>query len=97
MAKPSGDGRIRVGIIGSGAISQIIHLPILRQLREQFEIAALCDISAAAVQEAPGRRPATAAAADARGWASRPRALRSAPAPAHSMTHESPRQAPRAW
>ncbi|MFZ4385913.1 MAG: Gfo/Idh/MocA family protein [Chloroflexota bacterium] len=46
MAKPSGDGRIRVGIIGSGAISQIIHLPILRQLREQFEIAALCDISA---------------------------------------------------
>ena len=46
MAKPSGNGRIRVGIIGSGAISQIIHLPILRQLREQFEIAALCDISA---------------------------------------------------
>ena len=46
MAKPSGDGRIRVGIIGSGAISQIIHLPILRQLRNQFAIAALCDISA---------------------------------------------------
>ena len=46
MAKPSGNGRIRIGIIGSGAISQIIHLPTLKQLRNQFEIAALCDISA---------------------------------------------------
>ena len=42
----TGDGRVRVGIIGSGAIAQIIHLPALRQLRAQFAIAALCDVSA---------------------------------------------------
>ena len=43
---PTPDGRIRVGIIGSGAIAQIIHLPVLRQLRHLFEVTALCDLSA---------------------------------------------------
>lgn len=43
---PAPDGRIRVGIIGSGAIAQIIHLPALRQLRHLFEVTALCDLSA---------------------------------------------------
>jgi predicted dehydrogenase len=36
---------IRVGVIGCGAIAQIMHLPYLRELDDRFEIAAICDIS----------------------------------------------------
>ena len=35
--------RLRVGVIGCGLIAQVMHLPYLRELAEQFEIAALCD------------------------------------------------------
>jgi predicted dehydrogenase len=37
--------RLRVGLIGCGLIAQVKHLPHLRELTEEFEIAALCDIS----------------------------------------------------
>jgi predicted dehydrogenase len=37
--------RIRVGVIGCGAIAQIQHLPHLKELRAEFEITALSDIS----------------------------------------------------
>jgi predicted dehydrogenase len=37
--------KVKVGVIGLGEVSQIIHLPILRTLSNQFEISALCDIS----------------------------------------------------
>jgi predicted dehydrogenase len=37
--------RIKVGVIGCGAIAQIQHLPHLRELSEQFEIGGLSDIS----------------------------------------------------
>lgn len=37
--------RIRIGIIGCGTIAQIQHLPNLRELDDQFEIAAICDLS----------------------------------------------------
>lgn len=37
--------RVRVGVIGCGLIAQVMHLPYLLELRDQFEIAALCDIS----------------------------------------------------
>ena len=37
--------RTRVGVIGCGAIAQIMHLPYLRELDDRFEIAALCDVS----------------------------------------------------
>jgi predicted dehydrogenase len=40
--------RLRVGIIGCGQIAQIMHLPYLMEL-PQFEIAAVCDISAKVV------------------------------------------------
>jgi predicted dehydrogenase len=37
--------QLRVGVIGLGEVAQIIHLPILQQLRERFAIQAICDIS----------------------------------------------------
>src|SRR5688500_4759251 len=35
---------VRVGVIGCGTIAQIAHLPFLRELRDRFTIAALCDV-----------------------------------------------------
>lgn len=37
--------KLKTGIIGLGEVAQIIHLPILESLNQQFEIAALCDVS----------------------------------------------------
>lgn len=37
--------RVRVGVIGCGLIAQVMHLPHLRELRELFDIAYICDIS----------------------------------------------------
>ena len=41
----STDARVKMGIIGCGAIAQIQHLPHLRELNDQFIIAGLCDLS----------------------------------------------------
>ncbi|MBX3083296.1 MAG: Gfo/Idh/MocA family oxidoreductase [Anaerolineae bacterium] len=35
----------RVGIVGCGEVTQIMHLPSLYQLNTQFEVTALCDVS----------------------------------------------------
>jgi predicted dehydrogenase len=37
--------RLRIGVIGCGEISQIVHLPTLRELHDQFEVTALADPS----------------------------------------------------
>ncbi len=37
--------RLCVGLIGLGEVAQIIHLPILTSLRDQFEVGAICDVS----------------------------------------------------
>jgi predicted dehydrogenase len=37
--------RKRVGVIGCGLIAQVMHLPYLAELRDRFEISALCDVS----------------------------------------------------
>jgi predicted dehydrogenase len=37
--------RLRIGIIGCGAIGQIQYLPLLRDLREHYEIAGISDLS----------------------------------------------------
>jgi predicted dehydrogenase len=37
--------RLRVGVVGCGAIAQVMHLPHLRALSDRFQIAALCDLS----------------------------------------------------
>jgi len=46
--------RLKVGVVGCGLIAQVMHLHYLRELAEQFEIAALCDVSAS-VREACAR------------------------------------------
>lgn len=42
--------RVKVGVIGLGEVAQIIHLPILQNLADQFEIDAICDISPGLLQ-----------------------------------------------
>ena len=37
--------RLRVGVVGCGAIAQIQHLPHLREGRDRFEIGGICDIA----------------------------------------------------
>jgi predicted dehydrogenase len=45
---------VRIGVIGCGAIAQIQHLPNLAELREEFEVAVVCD-SSPALTEAVAR------------------------------------------
>jgi len=37
--------RLRVGVVGTGIIAQVMHLNYLRELSDRYEIVALCDIS----------------------------------------------------
>ena len=37
--------RLRIGVVGTGVIAQVMHLHYLRELSDSYEIAALCDIS----------------------------------------------------
>jgi predicted dehydrogenase len=41
----SGDGQVRIGVIGCGMVAQAMHLPYLSELRDRFELAALADPS----------------------------------------------------
>jgi predicted dehydrogenase len=36
---------IRVGVVGCGLIAQVMHLPYLTELPDQFELGAVCDLS----------------------------------------------------
>ncbi|MDP9209566.1 MAG: Gfo/Idh/MocA family oxidoreductase [Actinomycetota bacterium] len=38
--------RVRLGVIGLGAVAQAVHLPLLRNQRDLFEVTAICDLSA---------------------------------------------------
>lgn len=38
--------RIRLGVVGCGAVAQIQHLPNLAFLRDEFDVIAVCDLSA---------------------------------------------------
>ena len=43
--------KIRVGIVGCGEVTQIMHWPSLFQLADRFEVTALCDVSAPVLTE----------------------------------------------
>jgi myo-inositol 2-dehydrogenase/D-chiro-inositol 1-dehydrogenase len=51
----TGSQRVRVGIVGLGAVAQAVHLPLLDRLGAQFQIAAIADLSRTLV-EAIGER-----------------------------------------
>ena len=42
--------RVRLGILGLGAVAQAVHLPLLARLRDAFEIHAVADVSAGLVE-----------------------------------------------
>jgi predicted dehydrogenase len=42
--------RVRVGVLGLGAVAQAIHLPLLDRLADRFEIAAIADLSPGLVE-----------------------------------------------
>src|SRR3984893_19157517 len=43
--------RIRVGFVGCGEVTQIMHWPSLYQLPDQYEVTALCDVSPLILEE----------------------------------------------
>jgi predicted dehydrogenase len=47
--------RLRVGVVGCGVIAQVMHLPHLRELEDEYELAVVCDLSTS-VAEACMRR-----------------------------------------
>ena len=47
--------RVKIGIVGCGAIAQVHHLPNLVALDEQFEVAMVCDVSPRAAADAARR------------------------------------------
>jgi predicted dehydrogenase len=42
--------RVKMGVIGCGAIAQIQHMPNLAELQERFEVTVVCDISPATAE-----------------------------------------------
>ena len=47
--------RVRIGMIGSGAIAQVQHMPNLHELQHLFEVTWTCDVSARAAEYVAGR------------------------------------------
>ena len=47
--------RVRIGVVGCGAIAQVHHLPNLTALPDQFEVAGVCDVSPSAAADAARR------------------------------------------
>ena len=37
--------KLRVGVIGCGLVAQVMHLPHLRELADQYSVDAICDLS----------------------------------------------------
>ena len=69
---PPGARRLRTGVIGTGIIAQLMHLPYLAELAGLFEIAAVCDLAAANAQACAGRYGARTACSDWRDLISQP-------------------------
>src|SRR5215471_7952329 len=43
--------RIRVGVVGCGEVTQIMHWPSLYQLADRYEVTTLCDVSQPILEE----------------------------------------------
>lgn len=42
--------RLRVGVVGAGEVTQVVHLPTLKFLSDQYTVTAICDVSREAAQ-----------------------------------------------
>lgn len=62
MAYPSSSSPrvLKVGIIGCGEVSQVIHIPALLFLRDKFQITYLCDVSPSGLQHCAAGIPTAA-------------------------------------
>ncbi len=47
--------KVKIGVVGCGAIGQVHHLPNLKELWALFDVVSVCDVSAQAVQHASER------------------------------------------
>jgi len=47
--------RVKIGVIGCGAIAQVHHMPNLKELQDEFEVTAVCDVSVGAAQYVANR------------------------------------------
>ena len=47
--------RVRVGLVGTGVIAQVMHLHYLAELADRYEIMAVCDLDADSAQACAGR------------------------------------------
>ncbi|HEY7030523.1 MAG TPA: Gfo/Idh/MocA family oxidoreductase [Thermomicrobiales bacterium] len=43
--------RLRAGVVGCGGVAQMMQLPYLRELRDRYEMAALCDLDGATLDK----------------------------------------------
>jgi predicted dehydrogenase len=51
----AGSVRVRVGLVGTGVIAQVMHLHYLAELGDLFDVAAVCDLDADSVRSAAQR------------------------------------------
>lgn len=58
--------RMRIGVVGLGRITQLMHLPHLRDLYDRFEIAGVCDVSRSLARLMADRHRVPLATADYR-------------------------------
>lgn len=47
--------RLRVGLVGLGAVAQVVHIPVLQGLADHFEVVAGCDVSLPHAEAIGGR------------------------------------------
>ncbi len=47
--------RVKIGVVGCGAVAQVQHLPNLKQLHREFEVTVVCDLSLGAAGAAAKR------------------------------------------
>ena len=50
-----GNKPVKIGLIGTGMIAQVMHLPHLFEMPDRFEVTALCDLSPGTVQAVSAR------------------------------------------
>jgi predicted dehydrogenase len=56
--------RVRVGLVGTGLIAQVMHLHYLAELADRYEVAAVCDLDAAGARACAERYGIPAVFAD---------------------------------